>query len=1144
MYKYLKKYQAEKGFACNLVSMSEKFKGRYTISKPDEYASFLKYYANSKESLCIAEIPNASVYLSLYFDIDFKTEALSLDREYTQQQVLETVMIIQSLLKKCLVETYTEEQIKKYTYAIVLEKSSPRQDGEYVKDGFHIHFPYFVYCQYSKFQYFYSYIFQKIKKDIENVFINIDNITSSILDDIGTKPWLLYGSRKSINLESYKVTYGVFYDKGNPVVDNNVRQTVQRYFENTTFGNEYTRDISSTHFVNLLSIKRYAHEVLTFSKDLIYDLSVIQKTREEQSRNAKARRAERADQGEMTDVQITLLRNLVMALHPQRANEYVEWLRVGFILFYEFRGDAVGCDIWDEFSKQSDKYVKDVCDDCWTDFSDKCLRPATIGTLWYMVKLDNTMKYKELRSTIEKNATFVTFTTLQKYVYTLDQLIKKYHKQRIKLSSAKAIVTRKLSNKILPFAKIIKPSQMNTICIRAPCGFGKTNASIDYINFTNYQRIIIVTNRISCAMDAMKRFSVCLHKRFTLYSEMEGTLNDPFLIIEMESFKRVSLLHHARYNNSLLIVDETDSSFDQVNSPTMKDRLASFENFHYLLKHCSDVLCMSADLDSQTVDFIFNIRNPNNDPNHNFVVHHYLKQLQYDIESEYILYLYESKYHEVLYTHIQNNQKLAIACLSKIEAEKIDRYIRGNFPNKHVCLVTSSTNNNTFLNDIDTHLLGCDIFIYTSTINRGISFTHAHFDAVFCYISPNVLECPQAVHQMMRRCRDVISKRYHVCFTPPYCPYLPIDKVDIKRYLSLPLTGLAESVNLSHHGFEMIRITDVVEGTTVTSYEHQKHLLFNEEDDYYKMTMHNLSRKHYYLTNYTECFIQQLSDMGCKITINDESETNVEQQRDAKRAIAQVKMIDERDDAQSILNAPVISLEEYNRINKIPLNHRTPLEIATQTRYYIFKLFDLQNVNVTLEQMIMYNKSDIQHHFIYYVVYYEHYIHYGKDSTDTIISLSNDHIIRYLNFNKIFFQEFFLLDSIKTLKHSLCHFLVASCGFKNIFDMDTTIANAQTLCDNFNNHIEKFKKLFSSFVGEFKIRNKDIDKVLELMTDPRKMIIWINAKIKMYGLKIGSEDQNHEERTDFKIMYTYPFYETNNKIINLKQRHISRFLEF
>ena len=92
-----------------------------------------------------------------------------------------------------------------------------------------------------------------------------------------------------------------------------------------------------------------------------------------------------------------MVKKLVECLSVKRADDYGDWLNVGFCL-YCISPECL--DLWIEFSKKSDKYQEGVCDKAWSKMSNKNM---SVGTLKYWAKLDNPKEYKKvINESLEK----------------------------------------------------------------------------------------------------------------------------------------------------------------------------------------------------------------------------------------------------------------------------------------------------------------------------------------------------------------------------------------------------------------------------------------------------------------------------------------------------------------------------------------------------------------------------------------------------------------------------------------------------------------------------------------------------------------------------------------------------------------------
>lgn len=89
-------------------------------------------------------------------------------------------------------------------------------------------------------------------------------------------------------------------------------------------------------------------------------------------------------------VDIDEVRSLSRMLRPTRAEDYREWMNVGWCLH---NIDATLLDEWIQFSSQSSKFEEGVCEDMWDTMRNEGLG---LGSLHMWAKEDNPMEYKAL----------------------------------------------------------------------------------------------------------------------------------------------------------------------------------------------------------------------------------------------------------------------------------------------------------------------------------------------------------------------------------------------------------------------------------------------------------------------------------------------------------------------------------------------------------------------------------------------------------------------------------------------------------------------------------------------------------------------------------------------------------------------------
>ena len=176
---------------------------KYYVAEDDkpEMEKLYKEALERNEELGLLEKPTEIT--NVRCDIDIKT-ILPVNEKYTQEQVLQCVKIV----RKAIFEIMVEDE-KLNTICVVQEKP-PRQENYYVKNGFHLNFPYVAVKTTTL-----RYIESQVEEPINKIFSNLDFYSKKdekVFDKISSKCWLLYGSSKGAGLKPYVDAYTIDVD--------------------------------------------------------------------------------------------------------------------------------------------------------------------------------------------------------------------------------------------------------------------------------------------------------------------------------------------------------------------------------------------------------------------------------------------------------------------------------------------------------------------------------------------------------------------------------------------------------------------------------------------------------------------------------------------------------------------------------------------------------------------------------------------------------------------------------------------------------------------------------------------------------------------------------------------------------------------
>lgn len=356
---------------------------------PDEqYDAFMDEYiaaaASGTVSLHLTEKPLevSSVRIDLDFRFPVEEDAdgnVIIERRYTRDDVTQ---IVRAYAK----EISTIADVR-YIDAYVLEKDQPSEYKRRIKDGIHI----VITSPLSHAHQF--YVRQRILDNhAERLFshLGLSNKYDDVVDAavIDCNNWTLVGSGK-VGSRVYEVTRVVRYDA----------ETEDTSDLPVPEGSDYWSQL-----VKLMSMRRPGQKELPIRPEVTDELSKFAShvlpgighhggtsdaarsivTPFRKGSNARNRKAHPDD--------FELVKRLVLeCLNPARADNYNDWMRVGWALF---NTDHRLLDTWKQFSAQSSKYIESECEGKWNSFIPDSLGMASIR---YWCKEDNPEKYDEIR---------------------------------------------------------------------------------------------------------------------------------------------------------------------------------------------------------------------------------------------------------------------------------------------------------------------------------------------------------------------------------------------------------------------------------------------------------------------------------------------------------------------------------------------------------------------------------------------------------------------------------------------------------------------------------------------------------------------------------------------------------------------------
>lgn len=363
--------------------------GKYNLTRKDDEEWWKLYcdtmYSNPKMVSGLAERPGE--FLPVLNDSDIKLSydpaKHPLDKKlYKDTHIRQTAMIYQKHLKQT-VKNYE----KRHGICVVLEKEYPTYDKtkEEIKHGYHLHFINAIMHKVDQD----VHLIPRVRKEVaeKDLFKDIGVLKSEdVIDKSCTsKFWLLYGSRKKEYLQSYKVTK-VFDDDCNEI---SLEEALKDFKLTDVHGDPVKMDDHPLEYYlpRILSIHPGTREPITVKADLNIITKKLLK---------KAKESKKVYDDMPTPEALKKARELMKLISAARADNFDDWLDIGWVLFNIGDGTEDALDMWIEFSSKTSKknFSEAGCVYQWERMEK---RNRTIGSLYYYAKMDSPEEYKKIQ---------------------------------------------------------------------------------------------------------------------------------------------------------------------------------------------------------------------------------------------------------------------------------------------------------------------------------------------------------------------------------------------------------------------------------------------------------------------------------------------------------------------------------------------------------------------------------------------------------------------------------------------------------------------------------------------------------------------------------------------------------------------------
>jgi hypothetical protein len=604
-----------------------------------------------------------------------------------------------------------------------------------------------------------------------------------------------------------------------------------------------------------------------------------------------------------------------------------------------------------------------------------------------------------------------------------------------------------------------KENNINTICVKAAMGVGKTKNLKELIN--KYNKIVIVSFRVTLDKAYVKQFN-----DFVLYSDIKDskydTLENNKMVIQIDS------LHRLTGPVDLLILDEITYTMMHL-VERAKYREGSYNALQEYIKDKSvKIIAMDALMDIDILNWFFMCKRK---------IHYIENQYEKHKDKKVINYKFNiGNFTESIINNLKNNNKIILATnykgfiehLKVIIKEKIG-YINGRF-------LTADNSDDIDIENWDKY----DIVAYTPTIVAGISYENLHFDKCYGFFINTSAPAEMSLQQLFR-VRNLTDNEIHICFENRDNTVYPINDEDINSYI----------INRSNC---------LIDGVMGVKIKRKNNKII--QDLYYHLYKNVQKRLFISKNNYEDILIKLFNKQGINdiITIND---NDFLKDKEIRKGMAQtVKEISETL-IEDILNADEINQDTAEYLQKkLYLTY----EEKNQLKKYTFRNVYRYNDDINKELFKKYWKK-----YKYYKNINIYYSFENKILEYLNVMLENKEIQK-INKTKMIEEDnttcnniSILHDNKKYEKFLIALDIVRNIGFDSILDNKDIELDVSKMYKYINEKQHIINLTYNS-------KSIDISNIIDENEKRKKMLIYLNSKLKsVFNIYISLKDRKNNK---------------------------------
>lgn len=665
--------------------------------------------------------------------------------------------------------------------------------------------------------------------------------------------------------------------------------------------------------------------------------------------------------------------------------------------------------------------------------------------------------------------------------------------ERIKNNLVQPTEELSIKNKIIYNEPHLRPFNLTskTLIVHAPMKIGKTKEVIKTLEtYDSSARILIISFRQTFSMfliRALKEFD------FQLYSDIQGPLNKPRMIVQVESLHRLAI----NQKFDLIILDEIESIFSQFDSGLIKRLPVVLTNFEWLMETAKNILAMDANITDRTIRLLTHFAGED-------ILYH--RNLYKNAQNDtWFATTKKADWLAKLFDALNNKESIFIPTNSIDEANTLYDLIIKNFPDIKITKYTSKTSvaeKKLHFSNVDIHWNDKDVVIITPTCTAGVSFERRHFDKVFPYFTDRSCDV-ETCRQMVARVRDVSSGEYYVFFDCLVGGQYLTNITQLKEYIcSIDNVLFDDSQPNTLEGLITIKLSG----------DGQRYI--KEENSAFKLWVENKRIENLSRNKFIERFLYQLTETGANINILEQPTEDLQLLINYKEC----KKICRENQIMEVVNAPILTEQEAEEIKYAISMYNQGIisadEMPSQDqaiavhKHELLKLYQQPLTSRITKEFVQ--KYD------------------NRSQKDIFINNQRVGLFKYGTLSEI-------LEKIKMeergkgsvqnsaesgktyIKHAIALTILMDCGFtdlRNFIWMPGDI-----LKNNLLNMDSNIKKLYPDISNEFHFKP-----ILPGIEDPNYMDYMLKVINKIIGIQYGIKINKVDKKKCFEVFYEVQLY--------------------